>query len=191
MSVCWRKLSAESLGGSCLEPSLTNDLGLLSAVSLCLPNVARPASTSSVLSPRLDSTLLLALGRRLRMSPAVSEEVAREEIDAESVLPLADPLLFVCFPHTTLLCAGFVLPIRDVFDDGLRPIAGDRVGVCAGVCIENSRGPPPISGMSSPLSSSNMSIAARVGRRHTLHVSGRCPCPLHTTHFIIVWRSSS
>ena len=116
------------------------------------------------------------------MFPVGSDEGARDETDADSDLPLIDPLLFVCFPHTTLLCVGFVFPDRDAFDDGLRPMVGDRVGVCAGVAIENICGPTHVSGMSSPLSCSNRSIAYRVGLHHTLHSSGRCPDSLHTTH---------
>ena len=125
------------------------------------------------------------------MFPVGSDEGARDDTDADSDLPLIDPLLFVCFPHTTLLCVGFVFPDRDVFDDGLRHMFGDRVGVTAGVAIENICGPTHVSGMSSPLSGSYRSIANLVGLHHTLHCSGICPDRLHTTHLIDVCSSSS
>ena len=105
-------------------------------MAFCLPNVALPTSMFSFLFPRLDSLLLLALSGRLRVAP-VSDDVHREDDDIESDRAPADPLLFVCFPVTTFLCGGFVFPVLDAAEDGLRPVAGDRCeGVCCGVQIE-------------------------------------------------------
>ena len=59
----------------------------------------------------------------------MSVEVARDEFVADSVLPPNELFLFVFFPDTPLLCAGFDLPERDVLDAGLRAIVGVRIGV--------------------------------------------------------------
>ena len=76
--------------------------------------------------------LLLALAMRGGFDlPAVSTDADDLELESDRVI---DPLLFVYLPGG-ICFGGFVLPTREVLDDGLRACVGVRAGVFPGVYI--------------------------------------------------------